>query len=179
MRDYGVDNFSVSLIEETTNDLVNTREIYYIDKLKPALNMTAGGDGGSTTHNYMWIHNGTENNYVLKSSSIPDGWVRGRLCKFNDPDFQREMSKRSDVKKRAETQRLNWAAGKYAHIDFSNRGMKGDANPTKRPEVRAKLSRAGLNRPYITCPHCNKTGKQSPGMYKHHFDKCKYKNDKD
>jgi hypothetical protein len=33
-----------------------------------------------------------------------------------------------------------------------------------------------LNKPIITCPHCNKSG-DSSNMKRWHFDKCKYKNE--
>ena len=98
MRKYGVDNFSIDLVETTTEDLVNLREVYYIQSLLPEFNMTTGGDGGSTTHSRMWVNNGVENKYILKEDKIPEGFTKGRLCKFNDPLFQSEMGKRAHSK---------------------------------------------------------------------------------
>lgn len=83
--------------------------------------------------------------------------------------------------------------------------QRGDANPAKRPEVRAKISQAkkgranplivgelnpskrddvrekisqslkGRKKPIVICPSCNKTGQPS-NMYRWHFENCKLKN---
>lgn len=98
MRKYGIDNFSIDIVETTTKEFLSFKESYHINLLKPELNMTAGGDGGSTTHNRMWINNGIENKYILKGDNIPEGFVIGRICKFNDPEFQSEMGKRAQSK---------------------------------------------------------------------------------
>ena len=95
MRDLGIDNFKVDLLEETTEELLNEREIYYISKLKPELNGTLGGDGGSTTAGRKWITDG-KNNMYMKWGVIPVGWRIGRTCKFSDPVFQKEMNSRVD-----------------------------------------------------------------------------------
>lgn len=95
MRELGIVNFKVDLLEETTEELINEREIYYISKLKPELNGTPGGDGGSTTAGRKWITNGKNNKY-MKYGVIPVGWRIGRTCKFSDPTFQKEMNNRVD-----------------------------------------------------------------------------------
>lgn len=50
MRKYGTENFSVSVVDvaESLSDL-NSMEKYYITKLRPEYNMTAGGEGGDTS----------------------------------------------------------------------------------------------------------------------------------
>lgn len=98
MRKYGIDNFSIIILEETTKETVSEREIYFINRDSPELNMTNGGDGGSTTHNRIWINNGFENKYIRNDDIIPESFVRGRICKFNDSEFQREMGKRAQFK---------------------------------------------------------------------------------
>jgi group I intron endonuclease len=47
MRKHGTDKFEVQIIERVTGNLndLNRREIYWISKIKPEYNMTAGGDG--------------------------------------------------------------------------------------------------------------------------------------
>lgn len=45
-------------------------------------------------------------------------------------------------------------------------------NGMKTVEAKKKLSMIGLNRPQVTCPHCNKTGSRPP-MLHWHFDNCK------
>lgn len=48
IRKYGETNFTISLIEEVDDDILNQREIYHIQEIKPHYNMTSGGDGGLT-----------------------------------------------------------------------------------------------------------------------------------
>lgn len=47
MRKYGIDKFTIKILEETSNG--NDQEMYWIQKLKPHYNMTLGGDGGDTS----------------------------------------------------------------------------------------------------------------------------------
>lgn len=48
MRKYGYENFSVEVIEEVDNEeLLNEREIFWIEKLNPKYNNHKGGTGGS------------------------------------------------------------------------------------------------------------------------------------
>lgn len=53
IRKYGIESFSIKILEETTN--LDAREQYWIDKLNPQYNMTKGGEGGdtSTSPNYI------------------------------------------------------------------------------------------------------------------------------
>lgn len=46
IQKYGSESFAVELLEETTTEHLNDRERYWIAKLKPAYNMTEGGEGG-------------------------------------------------------------------------------------------------------------------------------------
>jgi len=166
MRKYGVDNFSVHLVEETTKDLLNSLETHYIKTTRPELNMTSGGEGGSTTHNKMWVTNGIINKYILKTDEIPEGYFRGRVCKFNDPEFQSEMGKRA-----------------HKNVDLSERGLaiskaktgKTHVGVSHSQETKDKLSKVALNRKRIKCEHCNKLA--TAGMFSRwHGDNCKYAN---
>lgn len=59
MKKYGKENFSISLIEECPFNVVNEREIYWIDKLntyKDGYNATLGGEG-QPLYNYEDISN--------------------------------------------------------------------------------------------------------------------------
>ena len=47
MVKYGVDNFVIELLEESSDDL-SSLEMDYIRELSPHYNMTRGGDGGDT-----------------------------------------------------------------------------------------------------------------------------------
>jgi group I intron endonuclease len=46
IKKYGVDNFQVEILEVVdSNELLNEKEKYWIEKLKPDYNKTSGGDG--------------------------------------------------------------------------------------------------------------------------------------
>lgn len=47
IRKYGFHQFEASILEQTTLDLINAREMYWIESLSPPYNMTTGGEGGS------------------------------------------------------------------------------------------------------------------------------------
>lgn len=172
MRKYGVNNFSVRIIETTTSDIVDEREIFHIKESLPELNMTSGGDGGSTTHNRMWVNNGIDNLYILKSSGIPEGYVRGRLCKFNDPEFQKDMGRRSNINLTKEDLIRRGVSISKAKIGKTHVGV------AHKPETREKLRQLALNRQKVTCEHCNKI--VIAAMYaRWHGEKCKYANSED
>lgn len=46
IRKYGPDVFDCEVLEEATDDTLDDRERYWIAELKPAYNMTSGGEGG-------------------------------------------------------------------------------------------------------------------------------------
>lgn len=136
-----------------------------------------GLDGGDTVSKKMWITNGISDKYLNKIDKIPEGWIRGRTnSKFNDSNFQKELSKRPRSEKTAEERKEIAQKGLTTRIlRGTQASFPGDLNPSKRPEVRAKIKLAANNRPKIQCPHCDKIGTQSPGMYRWHFDNCKMK----
>ena len=104
------------------------------------------GDGGDTVSNKIWITDGTNDRYILKTQGLPEGWARGRSnCIFNISEKQREFSNRSDRVKAAESLKQTWSEGKF-NRDHSKIGRSGDLNVSKRPEVRLKMSIAAKNR---------------------------------
>jgi group I intron endonuclease len=56
IRTYGKENFIVEEVENNIpKDIINEREIYWIDCLKPHYNMTEGGDGGDVSKSPNFI----------------------------------------------------------------------------------------------------------------------------
>ena len=59
MRKYGIDKFIIEILEECTDDILNDREIFWIDQLNTFVpngyNMTKGGDGGDTSSSPNFI----------------------------------------------------------------------------------------------------------------------------
>lgn len=98
------------------------------------------GDGGDTVSNRMWITNDVDNKYIYKTDEIPEGWRRGRKCKFSDPEFQMEMNSRVDIEARGKRIKEAWDDGKFDKRDHSKCGVKGKDNPACRPEVKKKIS---------------------------------------
>lgn len=166
MRKYGLENFSIEVVEETNIEEINKREMYHISENSPELNMTLGGDGGSTTHNRIWVNNGSKNLYILLEDTIPEGYFRGRICKFNDSTFQREMSLRAQPK-----------IDKVYRARRISEGKKGKSHVgvPHTIETKALLSKLAKNRnnQKIQCVHCSKL--ITSAMYaRWHGDKCKY-----
>lgn len=50
MRKYGVENFTISLLEEVHDaSILSSKEMIWISNINPEYNMTKGGDGGDTS----------------------------------------------------------------------------------------------------------------------------------
>lgn len=167
IRKYGKDNFSVQILEVTTKELLDSKEIYYIQSLKPEFNMTIGGDGGSTTHTRMWINDGIQNKYILKEDKIPEGFIKGRLCKFNDQKFQSEMAKRAHNKMTPHDYKSRGSAISKGKLGKPHLGVPHSA------ETKLKLKQIALTRKRTECIYCNKL--ITPAMFtKWHGNNCKY-----
>lgn len=76
MRKHGIENFSISLLEETTQGA--HREKFYISTLKPEYNMTEGGDGVVMRSKRICVTNGLKEWYIDVGMPIQDGCWRGR-----------------------------------------------------------------------------------------------------
>lgn len=101
------------------------------------------GDGGDTVSNKRWITDGNIDKYINKDDILPEGWNYGRSnCIFNDPSNQQKFSLMSDNQKRSTTMLNVWKDGKMDKRDNSRCGIKGDLNPSKRQDVRSKISKA-------------------------------------
>jgi hypothetical protein len=83
MRNYGIHNFTIKIIEET--DRGSEREIYWISKLNPQYNMTVGGDGGDTSNSPNYI-------LSMKNRIHPHTPTYGMLGK-NHPQKGKSLSK--------------------------------------------------------------------------------------
>lgn len=72
IRKYGVENFKVDILEDCDSICDNEKEKYWIKKLKPQYNMTAGGDGG-------WIKDQTGNHWKVRDASkMGRAWREGK-----------------------------------------------------------------------------------------------------
>lgn len=82
IRKYGKESFTISLLEEADIKILSDREMFFIKLLKPALNMTRGGEGGNTTGGRISITNGLIHKFILKGTPIPEGFTLGVSPKF-------------------------------------------------------------------------------------------------
>ena len=133
------------------------------------------GTGGNTVSNKFWITDGTTDKYIDKNIPIPIGWIRGRTTGgFKNKDIQKELSKRAhdseNYKSAMKTVGKKISLAKKGKPNYS---IRGDLNPSKKLEVRKKISNSAKSRPFITCNVCGKVGQQSPGMFRFHFEKCR------
>lgn len=89
IKKYGKENFKRELIQECFNDEeLNICERFWIKSLQAnnpdiGYNITDGGTGGDTAHNYSWYTNGISNLYIKKGEEIPAGFHRGRLMNLS------------------------------------------------------------------------------------------------
>ena len=51
----------------------------------------------------------------------------------------------------------------------------GRLGTTMSDETKRKIIESNINRPMVTCPHCQQTMKDHGGAKRWHFDRCKYK----
>jgi hypothetical protein len=113
----------------------------------------------SATHKEKII-NGTHHTAFKKGHSATKGFTGKKHSEktkniFNEQrSGQHNISCRPEIKEKRKQQLLN-------------------NNPAKNPEIQKKMRISAQNRAPVICPHCNKIGKV-PGMYRYHFDKCKF-----
>lgn len=121
--------------------LAKSKELDVVNSTQWANLKHEEGDGGDTASGKVWITDGTKDRLHLKVAELPTGWTKGRSkCVFNERDKQGEFSKRRDVANRRIASLKMWADGKLDHRDHSKCGTSGEANPSKRLEVRKMIS---------------------------------------
>ena len=130
---YSFEDFKKMAIKKSLEyDIVNSKEWANL-KMEE-------GDGGDTVSNKKWITDGFCDKYLNNDLPLPNGWKYGRSnCVFNSSEKQKEFSKMQSHEKRCEVVRKCWNSGKMDKRDHKKCGIKGDDNPSKRPEVREKI----------------------------------------
>ena len=113
------------------------------------------GAGGGTSLDRKWITIGNEDRLIDKTKDIPDGWKAGRSkCVFNDSNKQREFGANVNPLKRGATMVIAWENRSENKLGSRVTGLFGDANPTKRIDVRAKMSASAKINQSWTCHVC-------------------------
>ena len=102
MIKYGYDNFNIEIVESFSTEInLNDKEIYYIEKFQSqnpeiGYNISRGGLGGplfkghhhkqdtklklgSMQKGKKWYNNGIVEIMVFKDSTVPEGFIKGRL----------------------------------------------------------------------------------------------------
>lgn len=141
---YGCDIETVVIYETENKQELKNQGMYYsslwnIVKSKEWANcIPEEGDGGNTVSNKFWITNGIQDKFNNKGEDIPTGWCKGRSTGgFTNKVIQKELSSRVDRKKLGESVKKAWKEGRFIR-DHSKCGIKGDLNPSKRSDVKAK-----------------------------------------
>lgn len=145
LKDHGKD-ISTEILYET-NSKIDFKEkgLYYstlwniVESSEWANIRPEEGDGGNSVSGKTWVTNGTVDRYINKNQPIPEGWKRGRSTgAFVNKDMQKALSLRIDRKKAGESIKKAWQEGRFKR-DHTKCGKKGDENPAKRIDVRAKI----------------------------------------
>jgi group I intron endonuclease len=119
IRKYGVEAFKIELIEEVEPDKLDAREKFHIARLKPAYNMTEGGDGGEVgLKGSKWVNDGDQSFRIRVDEALPDGFVFGRLQSTKD-NMRKEHAPMSDEGK----ENMRQARLKFRHTEESKQWM--------------------------------------------------------
>lgn len=185
LKKYGKDVTTVILLQtEDYNELKEqavllSEQLNVVKSVEWANLKPEEGQGGSSTAGRKWVTDGVNDLYLMPGEEKPVNWEWGRTrCVFNNSDKQREFSNRVN-RKTPEWKEIRLAAAKKMILtrDHSKCGRKGEDSPTKRPEVRAKMSQTRLINcavPVI-CDICGATAKGLGGLavHKHRSKTCK------
>lgn len=118
IRKYGNENFTIELIEETTQEHLNDREKFWISELNPEYNMTDGGDGGDISKSQSYLE------YMKIRSEL----IRGQ----NNPFYGK---KHTEEAKRKMSQKMSGRSISEEHkrkISEAQMGRKASAETVKK-----------------------------------------------
>jgi group I intron endonuclease len=99
IRHHGLESFSIETLEECDTQLLDTREKFWISKLRPPYNLTEGGEGGDTfTHKPEHMKEQTRKKLSLASKKRWSNRDYRQLMsrkakeKAQDPEYIRKLS---------------------------------------------------------------------------------------
>ena len=104
----------VKLLETTTLDKLNEREIFWIAKLKPELNYTSGGDGGDTSAHFTKegaLSKSKKMSSIVRSQEWKDNIRKAKLGKKLSAYQRKQMSKAKLGKKLTKEHKTNISKG--------------------------------------------------------------------
>lgn len=161
MRKYGVDNFTIELLEECEEELLHSREIYWVSHFKSfgemGYNLTEGGEGARGFHHsestrvkmkeHHWSKTGsyTPNRKVLSDDSrqrISEALI-AYYKTHSHPATGRSLSEAAKLKISVAN------SGKTRHPDAVAKSANGNRGKIRTDEARHRysLSKSGTNNP--------------------------------
>lgn len=173
MRELGIENFSVELLETyTTEDELREGEEYYIDYY----------DG------YVNGYNASPNSYGILNHSEETKRKMSESAKKRPPETQETLRKRSEScrqtwKNKSKEELKAWGelsvknnTGRKHSEEFKQKRKEIMTGVKRSDETKRKMSEQRLGKKKRTqiCPHCGKVGRGG-AMKQWHFDRCKEK----
>jgi len=93
VKKYGYENFLIEKIDEAKNNFeLNQKEIYWIQHLSPAYNMTKGGDGGDVSKSPNYIKS-QKNKFYQHSIESKEKIRKAHLGKSKPPISEEHKKK--------------------------------------------------------------------------------------
>lgn len=118
----------------------------------------------------IWYYNPVDKDviYINSTETPPDGYISGNPN--NKKHLYCWVFKEEEIKTILKTELNTYISNGW------QRGMKKkhEKKLLSKEEVKERLKEGAKRRKVVVCPYCGKEGK-APGIYKHHFDKCKHK----
>jgi len=164
---YGIDNLKLEVIELCSEEILNEREIYWINLFKSTnnkfgYNKVGGGNGGRL--NPESIAKMTASMRGKKQTQDNKDKIRRAILGI--PRSQEVKDKISKSK-----------TGEIKSADHKKKISKTLKGRKMSSETKLKMSKArkGIKQARVACPHCNKIG--GTAMHRWHFDNCRNKCD--
>lgn len=130
---YGKQNFYKEILEICTQENIDDREVYWINKLnaiKYGYNISIGGAGGNSTNNTKVYTNGKHRKYLKLGDKIPQGFYKG-VQQYSI----RQKINMSNSMKGVNKGKIPWNKGKNKNNEIVKLNSQNASNTIKRTGI--------------------------------------------